>query len=80
MEQTNSLYFEHKGTKYSATVKEDIATEPKILIISPSELDELGQEIKFELIGGEWVGPQSLQNQFPETYNSFLKAIQVSDY
>ena len=31
MEQTNSLYFEHKGTKYSATVKEDITTEPKIL-------------------------------------------------
>ena len=80
MEQTNSLYFEHKGTKYSATVKEDIATEPKILLISPDELEELGKEIKFELIGGEWVGPESLKNEFPETYNSFLKAIQVSDY
>src|SRR5215203_4865457 len=62
MEQTNSLYFEHKGTKYSATVKEDITTEPKILLICPNETEEPGKEIKFELSGTEWVGPEALKN------------------
>ena len=75
MEQTNSLYFEHKGTKYSATVKEDITTDPKILLISPDETDEPAKEIKFELKESEWVGPESLQNEFPETYQSLLIAI-----
>lgn len=80
MESTNSLYFEHKGTKYSAAVKEDITTDPKILLISPDELDDLGKDIKFELIEGTWVGPESLRTEFPQTYESFLKAIQVSGY
>ncbi len=80
MENTNSLYFEHKGTKYSATVKEDITTDPKILIISPDGLDDLGKDIRFELVGTEWKGPQSLITEFPETYQSLLKAIQVASY
>ena len=80
MEQTNSLYFQHKGTKYSATVKEDITTDPKILLISPDETDETAKEIKFELKESEWVGPESLQNEFPETYQSLLKAIKVAGY
>ena len=80
MEQTNSLYFEHKGAKYSATVKEDITTDPKILLICPDETDEPAKEIKFELIGSEWVGPKSLQSDFPETYESLLKAIKVAGY
>jgi hypothetical protein len=80
MEHTNSLYFEHQGTKYSATVKEDIFTDPKILLISPNELDDLGKDIKFQLTGTEWIGPESLKNEFPETYNSLLKAISVSNY
>lgn len=80
MEQTNSLYFEHKGTKYSATVKEDITTEPKILLICPDETDEPAKEIKFELQGSEWVGPETLKNEFPETYESLMKAIKVAGY
>ncbi len=80
MEQTNSIYFEHKGTKYSATVSEDITTDPKILIISPNETEELGKEIKFESINGEWLGPQSLKNELPETYESFLRALKAADY
>ena len=80
MENTNSVYFEHQGTKYSATVKEDITTDPKILLISPSELDELGNDIRFELIGTEWKGPQELKEKFPATYESLLKAISVANY
>jgi hypothetical protein len=80
MEATNSLYFEHKGIKYSASVKEDITTEPKILFISPDETQEIGKDLKFELISGEWVGPESLRKNFPDTYESVLKAIKVAGY
>ncbi len=80
MEPSSSIYFEHKGTKYSATVSEDITTDPKILIITPKEIDELGKEIKFESIAGEWVGPRSIKDEFPETYESFLTAIEAADY
>jgi len=80
MEQTNSLYFDHKGTKYSATVKEDIGTEPKILLICPNGVEEAGKELRFELIDGEWVGPQSVNEEFPETYASILTAIKAASY
>ncbi len=80
MEQTNSLFFEHRGKKYIATVKEDITTEPKILLICPNETEEPGKEIKFELSGGEWVGPETLKKEFPETYESLIKAIKEIDY
>ena len=80
MEPTNSLYFEHNGAKYTATVMEDITTDPKILLISPKETKELGKEIKFELVSSEWVGPQWIKDQFPDTYNSLLKAIGVAGY
>ena len=80
MEPTNSIYFEHNGTKYSATVCEDITTDPKILIITPNETEELGKEIKFESISGAWVGPESIKYDFPATYDSFLAAIKAADY
>ena len=80
MEGTNSLYFEHKGTKYAATITEDISTDPKILLISPNETEELGNEIKFQLTSGEWEGPEQLKKEFPETYQSILKAIEVAGY
>jgi len=80
MEATNSIYFEHKGRKYSAAIREDITTEPKILYVSPSEADEIGKDIKFELVAGEWIGPESLKKNFPETYSSILKAIEVAGY
>jgi hypothetical protein len=80
METTNSLYFEHRGKKYAATIKEDISTDPKIILISPNEIDELGHEIKFQLTAGEWSGPERLKNEFPETYESILKAIEISGY
>lgn len=80
MEQTNSLFFEHKGKKYSATVKEDITTEPKILVICPNETEEPAKEIKFQLQGSEWVGPESLKKEFPETYDSLITAINEIGY
>jgi hypothetical protein len=80
MEQTNSIYFEHNGIKYSATVKEDIGTEPKILLIYPNEVDDIDKELKFQSIDGEWVGPQMVKDQFPETYTSLLTALKAADY
>ncbi|HVG17168.1 MAG TPA: hypothetical protein VM935_19505 [Chitinophagaceae bacterium] len=80
MEQTNSVYFEHNGGKYSATVKEDIGTEPKVLLITPNDVEELDGELKFESIEGEWVGPQKIRDEFPETYASLLRAIKAADY
>ena len=80
MELSNSIYFEHKGSKISATVKEDIATDPKLLFVTPNETDELGQELKFEWRTNEWVGPDELKKNFPETYNSMLSGINNANY
>jgi hypothetical protein len=80
MEQTNSVYFEHQGKKFSATVNEDIGTEPKILIITPNQAEGLDEQLKFESIDGEWVGPDKIKDEFPETYASLLRAIKAADY
>jgi hypothetical protein len=80
MESTNSVYFEHKGVKYAASVQEDITTDPKTILITPTGLTEIGNEIRFELVTGEWIGPKSLKREFSDTYESILKAIKVAGY
>lgn len=80
MELSNSIYFEHNSEQMSATVKEDITTDPKILLITPNETEDLGADLKFELIGGEWVGPEELREKFSETYASILNGINKANY
>lgn len=80
MELSNSIYFIHNGENISATVKEDITTDPKILLVSPNETEKVGKDLKFEWISGAWVGPDNLKTDFPETYESILSAINKANY